>query len=282
MSNKRPISIIDKLTFMCTHCFDVYTVKIPDIEYDSNQLRFEVYSDKFKPENCPCCGMKNSMVYIDKDIVYYIQSLNKKGYITTFCCAGHLNGSYATEPYIRFGPDIKIDKLKPLRSSWYFDDDIAYGSVIRAKLNGEMFPYSISLETDDDINDWLSEHFAVLDDLGEWVSSLPQNKDYDDLDVHVISTDNEFNTLIFMYHNRIYGVFHGGYLYRIALDSYGGESSAELILNEPELTEKIFSEMMVWCSREEALVDFVSHTSELFNRIATDGGNNEKVSDDYK
>lgn len=267
MSSKGPISVIDKLAFMCTHCFNVCTINVPEIEYDSNQMRFESYSNRFKPKHCSCCGMRNSMIYIDKDIVRHIQSLNKKGYITTFCCAGHLNGSYATEAYIVFNNHNCYIDLDTLPDSWYFDEDSTQNLVIRAKLHGEKFPYTEDVISEAGVTTWFDEHFTVLDELMDWISELPQNKDYNGIDMHFIEFSYNQHMSLFMFQNRIYSVLGGKYLCKVALDSYHDVASAELILDDPELTTAIVSEMKAWCVKKEMTITSIRAYSNLLKNL---------------
>lgn len=280
MNNKGAISVIDKLAFMCTHCFDVCTINVPDIEYDSNQMRFESYSNRFKPKHCPCCGMRNSMIYIDKDIVRHIQSLNKKGYITTFCCAGHLDGGCATEAYVVFNNHNNYIDVDTLPDSWYFDEDTTQDLVIRAKLHGEKFPYTEDVISEADIVTWFDEHFTVLDELMDWISTLPQNKDYNGIDVHHIDFSHKRHMSLFMFQNRIYGVLDGKYLCKAALDSYHDVASAELILDNPELTKAIVSELNAWCTRKEMTTKFIKSYSILLKDLqiveTEEGTNNDE------
>lgn len=81
--------------------------KIQDyIEYKNR--RSSVY-DKFRfvPTNdyseCMTCG-KESIIQVDEEIAPYIFALNKLGFTTKFCCAGHTTTNYDTA-YIVFNCD---------------------------------------------------------------------------------------------------------------------------------------------------------------------------------
>ena len=60
---------------------------------------------------CPvpnCIG--NEIVEIDENLVLVIKMLNELGYMTAYCCGGHVFDNYP-QTYITFYGDIQFDKL---------------------------------------------------------------------------------------------------------------------------------------------------------------------------
>ncbi len=53
-------------------------------------------------DDCRCSSYSYHLVQIDKLMVPIIRTLNKKGYITTACCSGHLEENHSLSIYIAF------------------------------------------------------------------------------------------------------------------------------------------------------------------------------------
>lgn len=56
-------------------------------------------------DDCRCSCYSYYLVQIDKLIVPIIRTLNKKGYITTACCSGHIEKNDCTTIYVAFKED---------------------------------------------------------------------------------------------------------------------------------------------------------------------------------
>ena len=88
---------------------------------------FEVYNTPF--EHCPKASCDGQVVEIDELILPAIIEFNKKGYITEFCCSGHMNNPY---PYVRFDAntfaEMSVEQLETflnlMPSSWHSIHDI--------------------------------------------------------------------------------------------------------------------------------------------------------------
>lgn len=84
----------------CPHCNNVYFASQihPTYEFD-------------KPRQiCPnaLCTRSAELVTIDELMIKPIVNLNKKGYITLFCCSGHeMRGEYDAHGYIMFHHETK-------------------------------------------------------------------------------------------------------------------------------------------------------------------------------
>lgn len=61
----------------------------------------EVYNTPF--EHCPKANCDGRIVEIDELILPAIIEFNRKGYITEFCCSGHIHNPY---PYVKFDTEI--------------------------------------------------------------------------------------------------------------------------------------------------------------------------------
>ena len=61
----------------------------------------EVYNTPF--EHCPKASCDGRIVEIDELILPAIIEFNRKGYITEFCCSGHIHNPY---PYVKFDTEI--------------------------------------------------------------------------------------------------------------------------------------------------------------------------------
>lgn len=165
------------MSLMCNKCFTIF-------------IQSRVESDSACPiENCG-----GITVHIDDEFVHVVSGLNKKGFTTDFCCAGHyahhtcyiLFNISRSEEFKRLGSNVFIDNKQ---SS--IEDVIAeflpkwYGLITKFRQN------NISLEFDEYFGDFrIVARNGQLDcyDLGMEESSkrlfkarLPFFKVYDDL-----------------------------------------------------------------------------------------------------
>ena len=63
------------MAYMCMGCYEIY-------DYDMDM--------------CPKAGCEGMVVEIDELMVPIIKLLNEKGYMTAYCCSGHVYGNGAT------------------------------------------------------------------------------------------------------------------------------------------------------------------------------------------
>lgn len=79
---------------------------------------FEVYDDEFINSNrniCPKRRCSGKIRQIDELMIPTIIELNKKGYVTEFCCSGHLY-TRTVDPYISFAREYLFSSLP---EHWY-------------------------------------------------------------------------------------------------------------------------------------------------------------------
>lgn len=91
--------------YLCSDCFTIF-----DGKYTMTSSGYHDY--------CPIAGCAGSVFEIDEEMIEPIILLNTKGYVTVFCCEGHLyDGSHGG--YISF-----YDQLPDTKPEfWYFDDE---------------------------------------------------------------------------------------------------------------------------------------------------------------
>lgn len=89
-----------------------------------------VYGHFFKPDcayttPCPKADCYGEVFEVDELMLPTIIELNKKGYITEFCCSGHWAESFAA-PYIKFQSLMDYEKQylqNSLPEPWFFEED---------------------------------------------------------------------------------------------------------------------------------------------------------------
>ena len=128
------------LYYLCTCCGNVFSGETIKID------------DEYYMMSCPissCCG---EIFEIDEEMIIPIKTLNDKGYITRFCCSGHLYGTPG-EGYVSFCEDT-VPKAAP--RGWVID-----GNAIRYK-------YS---DNASDVKK-LKERHKKIESLIEWCDKL--------------------------------------------------------------------------------------------------------------
>jgi len=177
-------TLIGKIGLMCPHCYN-YIIRTVNFNCSISILN-EVPTEKCDPElrvvndfryqlrKCKFCDEWDvDLIPIDVNIVEPISILNKKGYMTKFCCEGH--GDKSTNAYILFEDDFIIKFFNTLPITWYYDIDFAknFGQTcIRC----------------DTIN-----YVEGLMDIKEWVDSLPmklKNLEFSLMEKDKISKNN--------------------------------------------------------------------------------------------
>ena len=160
----------DYVGFFCPKCYSPiikrYTLK-EEYFYDPEFIvtrKFEL--------TCSDCGHKFEQDwYLDPNITEVVALLNKKGYITEFCCEGHYtkdqdgNEYLSSTPYILFSfrKDIIFDELD-LPYPWFedsrgFDNILAY-EYGRLCIRCNLEAYDTSKQ-------------SAMDVIREWVERLP-------------------------------------------------------------------------------------------------------------
>jgi hypothetical protein len=96
------------MSYLCLECFEAF--KEDRITYKNNL-------ESFNP--CPrskCCG---EVIEVDELFLPIIKVLNQKGYITTFCCSGHITDNICSS-YIAFDDEVILPNLPPM---YQYDKD---------------------------------------------------------------------------------------------------------------------------------------------------------------
>ena len=109
---------------------------------------------------CPkvSCVSDINLVEIDENMIYPIKILNEKGWITRFCCAGHLYES-CISAYISFKEEF-CPKVEPPKY-WYWDDStLRTTDVIKSYFN---------------LVDKQKYLFKFIQSLLKWCEELPYN-----------------------------------------------------------------------------------------------------------
>ena len=150
--------------YMCPKCFD-YTIRYLyynstfsiENEEPSTEEDVEMYADiniDITKRRCKACDADYThMIPVDPNIVDCISVLNKKGYLTKFCCEGH--GSKNTTGYIVFKTPLILKYIHLLPLTWNFDRQV-YLDWNMIRIESDAYNYVESIL-----------------DLREWVNNLP-------------------------------------------------------------------------------------------------------------
>jgi len=127
---------------LCLECFEVY----------GDEAMFKTKYDYDTEMYCPKKSCEGSVIEVDELLLLSIKTLNQKGYITKFCCSGHVHDSYP-QPYIAFEDDIDLPNI-PI--SFYRE-----GNCIRKdykfRKGNELLLQKEILETAIDILSWVKK-----------------------------------------------------------------------------------------------------------------------------
>lgn len=156
---KKPwIKIINSgtLAYMCPHCYNI--IYINGKTYSSISTSSSIIDNFYLDINlifmCSFCENRVNGIELDPNIADDISILNKKGYITKYCCEGHISDhQYISAPYIYFN-NMHCDIAKNLPKTWYVDNDGYDGFVIRGDIN--------------------NSKKKILEDLHKMVEKLPE------------------------------------------------------------------------------------------------------------
>lgn len=84
---------------------------LPDYAYICPHCYYEL-------TECRCSGYPYYLVQVDKHMVPVVRLLNQKGYITTACCAGHLDNLRGRTIYIAFDKEHKFENSLPVGAEY--------------------------------------------------------------------------------------------------------------------------------------------------------------------
>lgn len=95
--------------YYCPNCGGVYLGKALNLEYGPCNWAVR----------CPNASCDGEAFEIDEEMIIPIKILRQKGYITSYCCSGHVYTSN-NGGYIRFDTDfIEMPETSP--DGWFFD-----------------------------------------------------------------------------------------------------------------------------------------------------------------
>jgi hypothetical protein len=133
---------------------------------------------------CPIVGCQGEVVELDDLIAPAIIELNKKGYITRHCCAGHPGRRFANF-YVSFEPDVRfpfsalqslpaqivlepfeIQDEKTLRMYFVAETSFTVSAPFTDGEDPNLFPYIVQCNVD----------------FYKWVLKLPQHEEYDEFE----------------------------------------------------------------------------------------------------
>ena len=114
--------------YMCEHCYDIVPIDM-SIRYDNIALKNVIFENNYDMITCYCkeCDEFTDHIPIDEGMDKVIQLLNRRGFITTNCCAGHAA--------IGVIPDKKKDRIYIYQSVPYISFD---KKMIKKKSYAEM------------------------------------------------------------------------------------------------------------------------------------------------
>lgn len=148
------------LTGMCTKCYRLRRFKTEFLPVDHEEIPWRIKGTK------PCeCG-NNRFVTLDDHIAETISLLNRKGYLTYFCCEGHpVKDGVSPEEhagYVFFQENItEVLSKHPLPESWYLETE---------HLRNEKFDNRTIRETIPKEGRYSTK--KRIDDLYKWAVSL--------------------------------------------------------------------------------------------------------------
>ena len=138
---------------MCEDCFSQYNIK----------RRSGIY--------CKECG--GELVEIDENFIEAIILLNKKGYYTRFCCAGHPNTKDVHQSYIMF----EDGSLLPYLPKGYLYDKDRHTHIDRSECDDRGLSIRIEFEERDDLFKLQKEILENAINVLDWAMSLPDRND---------------------------------------------------------------------------------------------------------
>lgn len=115
---------------MCPECYMIYEVIIGENinskctlhhKYKGDIIDIDILPRVDFLTVCKYCKTDVKLIEVDYNIAYSISLLNRKGYLTTFCCEGHKSSYEYSDGYISFKDNSILEYIDYLPDSWYID-----------------------------------------------------------------------------------------------------------------------------------------------------------------
>ena len=138
---------------------------------------------------------------IDDMIALTVQLLNRKGYLTTHCCSGHMfpdlasinnlyEDSYNDDCYISFVEGISLPKLPPE----FYISSISFSTDDKFAFPNKHLTICKDYDTDD-ARETMRCIFETMEQLYEWVLTLPEFSHKDEKLINIEKTANKKITI---------------------------------------------------------------------------------------
>jgi hypothetical protein len=131
------------MSCLCLECFDVY----------EDEAMFKTKYDYDTEMYCPKKSCKGIVIEVDELLLLPIKILNQKGYITKYCCSGHIYSSYP-QTYIVFEDDINLPNIP---NGFYVDAERCIRKDFNYKKNNELLLQKEIIKTVIDILSWVKK-----------------------------------------------------------------------------------------------------------------------------
>jgi len=92
------------MAYICLDCYEVFEENV------MRNVQKVNYAEGRDWLFCPITSCGGNVIEVDELLLPVIKILNKKGYNTKFCCAGHTYDNYPNT-YINFEKDVEIPNL---------------------------------------------------------------------------------------------------------------------------------------------------------------------------
>ena len=141
---------------LCLECGEIYNKE--DLKPRN------IYYNKYYCSKVSCCK-DSKLIELDENIIFPIKILNEKGYVTKYCCAGHLYED-CISPYVYFEYGFAPDKKIPIPRYWEWDSDNYGVDYIILRVPSKYLDNITLIEKQKVL-------FKALQSLLEWCDNLP-------------------------------------------------------------------------------------------------------------
>lgn len=223
-----------KVSYMCCHCFQTYSDKIPTTRYGDIDNRYIIRN---MPIKCKRCGNTEFVVpfFASSSVPSTLQELNLKGYFTNpkgWIDGGIVDGKIdnAEMTRIHFDYSMKPEDFKTLPEDWYIDklfldfyDQVVLAAKYFGMTNADF--YNSNMNGHLSLEEFNKEHDRLINNFIKWAGTLPKRESYNG--VMLINSikvgrngDSELDKL-YLVDNRVYLEIDGFNIYRTMIDCGG-------------------------------------------------------------